>query len=102
MERLIEKNYYLHKSARDGYRSYLQAYASHSLKTVFNVNNLDLQKVARAFGFAVPPSVNLSILSVCVWGEGVWGVGVWGEGVGCVLRVCGVCIEGVGCVVTVV
>jgi hypothetical protein len=70
MERLIEKNYYLHKSARDGYRSYLQAYASHSLKSVFNVNNLDLQQVARAFGFAVPPSVNLSILCTewyCVW-----------------------------------
>lgn len=63
MERLIEKNYYLHKSARDGYRSYLQAYASHSLKSVFNVNNLDLQQVARAFGFAVPPSVNLKVHS---------------------------------------
>ena len=62
----MEKNYYLHKSARDGYRSYLQAYASHSLKTVFNVEALDLVKVAKAFGFSVPPSVNLSIHHLCV------------------------------------
>ena len=32
LEKLIEKNYYLHKSAKDAYRSYLQAYASHSHK----------------------------------------------------------------------
>lgn len=62
LENLIEKNYYLHKSARDAYRSYLQAYASHSLKDVFNVNRLDLQAVGKSFGFAVPPKVNLSIL----------------------------------------
>ncbi len=61
LERLIEKNYYLNKSARDGYRSYLQAYASHSLKKIFDVNALDLQKVAKAYGFTVPPSVNLLI-----------------------------------------
>ena len=63
LERLIAKNYYLHKSARDGYRSYLQAYASHSLKTVFNVELLDLQRVAKSFGFSNPPSVSLSILT---------------------------------------
>ncbi|XP_011408803.1 PREDICTED: ATP-dependent RNA helicase HAS1-like, partial [Amphimedon queenslandica] len=61
LEHLMEKNYYLHKSARDGYRSYLQAYASHSLKSVFNVEQLDLQRVAKGFGFSVPPSVSLSI-----------------------------------------
>ncbi|RKP23059.1 P-loop containing nucleoside triphosphate hydrolase protein [Syncephalis pseudoplumigaleata] len=61
LEKLIEKNYYLNKSARDGFRSYLQAYASYSLKQIFNVNHLDLAKVARAFGFTVPPKVNLAI-----------------------------------------
>ena len=64
LERLIAKNYYLHRSARDGYRSYLQAYASHSLKSVFNVELLDLQRVAKSFGFSNPPSVSLSILMV--------------------------------------
>ncbi|CDI83008.1 ATP-dependent RNA helicase, putative [Eimeria acervulina] len=61
LERLIEKNYYLHKSSRDAYRSYLHAYASHGLKDIFNVYNLDLQRVARAFGFAVPPKVDLNL-----------------------------------------
>ncbi|KAH8551096.1 ATP-dependent RNA helicase Has1 [Umbelopsis sp. PMI_123] len=61
LEKLIEKNYYLNKSARDGYRSYLSAYASYSLKKIFNVNDLDLAKVAKAFGFSVPPKVNISI-----------------------------------------
>ena len=60
LEKLVEKNYYLNRSARDGYRSYLQAYASHSLKNIFNVNKLDLQLVAHGFGFAVPPKVQLS------------------------------------------
>jgi ATP-dependent RNA helicase DDX18/HAS1 len=39
----------------------LQSYASHSLKNIFDVNGLDLQKVAKAFGFSVPPKVNLNI-----------------------------------------
>eukprot|EP00730_Choanoeca_flexa_P004569 TRINITY_DN11735_c1_g8_i1.p1 TRINITY_DN11735_c1_g8~~TRINITY_DN11735_c1_g8_i1.p1 ORF type:complete len:601 (+),score=184.43 TRINITY_DN11735_c1_g8_i1:87-1889(+) len=63
LEKLIETNYYLHKSAKDGYRSYLQAYASHSLKQIFDVQSLDLAKVGKAFGFNVPPNVNLSVHS---------------------------------------
>ncbi|KAJ2253570.1 ATP-dependent RNA helicase, partial [Coemansia sp. RSA 451] len=61
LEKLIEKNYYLNKSARDGYRSYLQAYASYQLKNIFNVNHLDLQKLGKAFGFTTPPNVNISV-----------------------------------------
>ena len=61
LEKLLTKNYFLHQSARDGYRSYLQAYASYSLKKIFDVNQLDLAKVGKAFGFAVPPRVNVNI-----------------------------------------
>merc|ERR1719354_965058 len=61
LEKLMEKNYYLNKSGKDGFRSYLQAYASHSLKQIFDVSSLDLVKVAKAYGFTVPPSVNLLI-----------------------------------------
>ncbi|TKY89450.1 hypothetical protein EX895_001981 [Sporisorium graminicola] len=61
LEKLISKNYYLHQSARDGYRSYLQAYGSYSLKRIFDIHKLDLAKVARAYGFAVPPKVNITI-----------------------------------------
>jgi len=58
---LITKNYYLHQSAKDGFRSYIQAYASYSLKRIFNVHDLDLAKVAKAYGFSVPPAVNIPI-----------------------------------------
>ncbi|QRW27577.1 DEAD/DEAH box helicase [Rhizoctonia solani] len=61
LEKLLQKNYYLHRSALDGYRSYLQSYASYSLKKIFDVNKLDLAKVGKAFGFAVPPRVNIAV-----------------------------------------
>lgn len=69
----MQKNYFLHQSARDGYRSYLQSYASYSLKKIFNVNALDLAKVAKSFGFAVPPRVNVNI------GGGTGGAGRSGK-----------------------
>lgn len=69
----MQKNYFLHQSARDGYRSYLQSYASYSLKKIFNVDALDLAKVAKSFGFAVPPRVNVNI------GGGTGGVGRSGK-----------------------
>ncbi|KAJ5961697.1 hypothetical protein N7501_006638 [Penicillium viridicatum] len=61
LEKLIGQNYYLNKSAKDGYRSYLQAYASHSLRTVFDVNKLDLVKVAKGFGFNAPPRIDIQL-----------------------------------------
>ncbi|KAL2366590.1 ATP-dependent RNA helicase [Blastomyces dermatitidis] len=61
LEKLIGQNYYLNKSAKDGYRSYLQAYASHSLRSVFDVHKLDLVKVAKSFGFPTPPRVDITL-----------------------------------------
>ncbi|SCU98604.1 LAMI_0F15478g1_1 [Lachancea mirantina] len=61
LEKLIKSNYYLHQIAKDGYRSYLQAYASHALKTVYQIDKLDLAKVAKSYGFPVPPKVNITI-----------------------------------------
>ena len=60
-EKLVERNYFLNQSARESYRSYIQSYASHSHKDIFNVHDLDLQKLARSFGLAVPPRVNLNV-----------------------------------------
>mmetsp|Transcript_53074 Transcript_53074/g.128802 ORF Transcript_53074/g.128802 Transcript_53074/m.128802 type:complete len:602 (-) Transcript_53074:56-1861(-) len=57
---LIEKNYYLNRAAREAYRSYLLAYASHSHREIFNVHELDLQAVGMAFGFSSPPRVDLA------------------------------------------
>lgn len=61
LSKLIKSNYWLHQSAKDGYRSYLQAYSSHHLKTVYQIDKLDLVKVAKSFGFDVPPKVNITI-----------------------------------------
>ncbi|KAF2731995.1 ATP-dependent RNA helicase HAS1 [Polyplosphaeria fusca] len=61
LESLISKNYFLHKSAKDGYKSYLMAYASHSLRSVFDVKKLDLVKVAKSFGFSTPPRVDITL-----------------------------------------
>jgi len=61
LEKLLQKNYFLHQSARDGYRAYLQSYASYSLKKIFDINALDLTKVGKAFGFSIPPRVNVTV-----------------------------------------
>lgn len=61
LEKLISQNYYLNQSAKDGYRSYLHAYASHSLRTVFDIHKLDLAKVAKSFGFPTPPRVDITL-----------------------------------------
>ncbi|KAJ5574743.1 ATP-dependent RNA helicase has1 [Penicillium hetheringtonii] len=61
LEKLIGQNYYLNKSAKEGYRSYLQAYASHSLRSVFDVHKLDLVKVAKGFGFNAPPRIDITL-----------------------------------------
>ena len=63
LEKLVEKNYYLHQAAKEAFRSYILAYNSHGLKDTFNIHSLDLKAVAKAFGFSVPPRVNINIES---------------------------------------
>lgn len=61
LEKLVSSNYLLNQSAREGYKSYLQAYASHSTKSVYQIDKLDLTKVAKSYGFSVPPKVNITL-----------------------------------------
>lgn len=61
LEELVSGNYYLNKSAKEAYRSYILAYNSHSMKDIFNVHRLDLQAVAASFCFSCPPKINLTI-----------------------------------------
>ncbi|CAL5362491.1 unnamed protein product [Camellia sinensis] len=61
LEKLVANNYYLNKSAKDAYRSYILAYNSHSMKDIFNVHRLDMQAVAASFCFTSPPKINLNI-----------------------------------------
>jgi ATP-dependent RNA helicase DDX18/HAS1 len=63
LEKLISGNYYLNQSAKEGYRSYLNAYASHSLRSVFDIGKLDLVKVSKGFGFSIPPRVDISLMA---------------------------------------
>ncbi|CAH9082040.1 unnamed protein product [Cuscuta europaea] len=61
LEKLVSNNYYLNKSAKEAYRSYILAYNSHSMKDIFNVHRLDLQAVATSFCFSSPPKININI-----------------------------------------
>ena len=61
LEKLISKNFFLNQSGTNAFQSYIRAYAAHSMKSIYNVENLDLNKVASSFGFSSPPKVNLSV-----------------------------------------
>jgi len=63
LEKILEKNFSLHKLSREAYRSYIYSYVTHSLKHVFNVETLDLKRVAKQFGFSVPPKIDFNIES---------------------------------------
>jgi ATP-dependent RNA helicase DDX18/HAS1 len=60
-EKMVANNYFLNSASREAYKSYLHAYMSHSLKEVFDINEIDLQKAAKSFGLSVPPRVSLEI-----------------------------------------
>merc|ERR1712087_814657 len=61
LEKVISKNYHLHRSSRDAYRTYIHAYAAHSHKDCFDVHKLDLTQIAKSFGFEHPPLVDLNL-----------------------------------------
>ncbi|KJZ74536.1 ATP-dependent RNA helicase HAS1 [Hirsutella minnesotensis 3608] len=61
LEKLIGGNYHLNRSAEEAFKSYLHAYASHSLRSVYDVQKLDLVKVAKSFGFTKPPRVDITL-----------------------------------------
>ncbi|ALC47404.1 pit [Drosophila busckii] len=61
LEKLISKNYFLNQSAKEAFKSYVRAYDSHQLKQIFDINTVDLQAVAKSFGFLVPPVVDLKV-----------------------------------------
>jgi ATP-dependent RNA helicase DDX18/HAS1 len=60
LENLISKNYFLNQSGKEAFKSFIRAYDSHQLKTIFSLASLDLQQVAKSFGFLQPPAVDLS------------------------------------------
>ncbi|XP_026731876.1 probable ATP-dependent RNA helicase pitchoune [Trichoplusia ni] len=63
LEKLISRNYFLNQSAKEAFKSYLRAYDSHHLKTIFDIDTIDMAKVSKSFGFTVPPAVELKVAS---------------------------------------
>ena len=61
VEPSVKSMYFLHKSSRDGYMAFIKAYASHHLTSIFDVKTLNLVKVAKSFGFAIPPYVDFDV-----------------------------------------
>lgn len=61
LEKLISRNYFLNQSAKEAFKSYLRAYDSHHLKTIFDIDTIDLAKASKSFGFNVPPAVELKV-----------------------------------------
>ena len=68
LEKLIEKNYFLNMSAKEAYKAYVRAYASHSMKSVYDVKTLDLLQVAKSFGFKGAPYVDLGLSASASFG----------------------------------
>jgi ATP-dependent RNA helicase DDX18/HAS1 len=69
LEKLISENYSLHMSAKEAFKAFVRAYDSHQMKTIFDIQTLDLGKLALSFGFRRPPNVGLSeyILIFFTW-----------------------------------
>merc|ERR1712072_1573083 len=61
LEKLVSKNYYLNLSAKEAYKAYIRAYESHSLKHIYDVQNIDLRAVGASFGFTVPPHIDIGV-----------------------------------------
>ena len=61
VESAVMDQYFLYKTSHDAYMAYIKAYAAHSLNSIFDVNSLDLVKVATSFGFSVPPYVDFDV-----------------------------------------
>jgi len=61
LEKLVSKNYYLNLSAKEAYKAYIRAYESHSLKHIYDVQNIDLKAVGASFGFTVPPHIDIGV-----------------------------------------
>jgi len=63
LEKLISVTFYLHRAAREAYRSFMQGYAQQT-QDCFDVYDLEPADVAKSFGFEVPPFVYLSNVSM--------------------------------------
>ncbi|KAI5805843.1 P-loop containing nucleoside triphosphate hydrolase protein [Geopyxis carbonaria] len=59
IEKSVTKIYGLNTMAKDGFRAYLQEYNIHAEPKFFDSTTLDVAKLAKSFGFPIPPRVNV-------------------------------------------
>lgn len=55
---VVSKVYYLQKKAQDAIKAYMNAYAVHSLKKIFNINKIDIEGLGKSFGLAAVPQID--------------------------------------------
>jgi len=55
---VVSKVYYLQKKAQEAIKAYMNAYAVHSLKTIFNINKIDIEGLGKSFGLAAVPQID--------------------------------------------
>lgn len=60
-EKFTAQNCYLSSVAKDAYRSFTNAYASHSMRSVFEVQALDLVQLGNGFGFSALQRVDITV-----------------------------------------
>ncbi|TGZ85680.1 P-loop containing nucleoside triphosphate hydrolase protein [Ascodesmis nigricans] len=59
IEKAVAKNFNLHVLAKDAFRSFLSDYNIHADREIFDTTKLDVAKLARSFGFPIPPRVQV-------------------------------------------
>lgn len=57
----VSSNYYLGNSAREALRGYIQSYSAHRLRRLFDASKIQLNKIARSFGFEEMPKVDINL-----------------------------------------
>lgn len=65
-EKIISTNYYLNKTAKEGFYGYIRSYIAHQLKDIFNVSELKTDGVSRSFGLIKTPYVDFGSVDIGV------------------------------------
>eukprot|EP01080_Neovahlkampfia_damariscottae_P009337 gene9337-1424_t len=63
-EEIIASNYYLNRSAKDAFISFIRAYVAHELKDSFDVDTINVDKISKSFGLQNTPYVNIKSLDI--------------------------------------
>ena len=57
LRELVEKNYSLNRAAFYAYGAFINYYRSNLLTRIFRTSQIDVEKLAKSYGFTTPPRV---------------------------------------------